>query len=151
MRHTHKQEMELSTPDCTSSYFCHLFTDLCWGRTYLFSIWIYLILFHSTLFYFILFHFILTIFLFIIFYYIFFHFIPFNVLFLNLFLLLYFALSYFILLCIFPIQFNCRVWHSSAHHSIICLLKRVCVYTLKVTDCNADTQANTSLPVVTWQ
>ena len=29
LRHTHKREMELSTPDCTSSYFCHLFTDLC--------------------------------------------------------------------------------------------------------------------------
>ena len=29
LRHTHKQEMELRTCVCTSSYFCHLFTDPC--------------------------------------------------------------------------------------------------------------------------
>ena len=34
MRHTHKLEMELPTCVCTYSYFCHLFTDPCWGRMY---------------------------------------------------------------------------------------------------------------------
>ena len=29
LRYTHKQEMELRTCVCTSSYFCHLFTDPC--------------------------------------------------------------------------------------------------------------------------
>ena len=36
LRHTHKQEMELKTCVCTSSYFCHFFTNSCWGRTYFF-------------------------------------------------------------------------------------------------------------------
>ena len=32
LRHTHKQEMELPTRVCTSSYLRHLLTDPCWGR-----------------------------------------------------------------------------------------------------------------------
>ena len=63
LRHTHKQEMELLTHDCTSSCFCHLFTDPCQGKTYFFLSELYLVLFYTTLFYFILFHFILSIFL----------------------------------------------------------------------------------------
>ena len=58
LRHTHKQEMDLSTHDCTSSFFCHLFTDPCWGRTSFFSIWIWsnFILFYFILLYFISFY-----------------------------------------------------------------------------------------------
>ena len=33
---TYKQEMELPTCICTSSYFCHLFPDPCWGRMFFF-------------------------------------------------------------------------------------------------------------------
>ena len=46
LRHTHKQEMELRTCVCTSSYFCHLFTDPCWGRTCIFLNKFYFILFY---------------------------------------------------------------------------------------------------------
>ena len=46
LRHTHKQEMELRTCVCTSYYFCHLFTDPCWGRTCFFIINFYCILFY---------------------------------------------------------------------------------------------------------
>ena len=33
---TYKQEMELPTCICTSSYFCHWFPDPCWGRMFFF-------------------------------------------------------------------------------------------------------------------
>ena len=49
MRHTHKQEKELQTCVCTSSYFHHLFTNPCWGRTWFFLniFFILFILFYS--------------------------------------------------------------------------------------------------------
>ncbi len=46
LRHTHKQEMELWTCVCNSYYFCHLFTDPCWGRTCFFINNFYFILFY---------------------------------------------------------------------------------------------------------
>ena len=46
LRHTHKQEMELRTCVCNSYYFCHLFTDPCWGRTCFFINNFYFILFY---------------------------------------------------------------------------------------------------------
>ena len=77
LRHTHKQEMELRTCVCTSSYFCHLFTDPCWGKTYFFLNKFYfilsyfisfdLILSYFILFYFILFYFVLFYFIFVLF------------------------------------------------------------------------------------
>ena len=43
--------MELPSCVCTSFYFCHLFTDPCWGRTYCFLFAIIFILFYFILFY----------------------------------------------------------------------------------------------------
>ena len=109
MRHTHKKEMDLSTHECTSSCFCHLFTDLCRGRTYFFSIWIlsnfisfYYILLYSTFFI----SFYLNLF--------------FSYHILCWFILFVFLLFLFIFFSYYSIQFNCWVWHSSARLSIIC-------------------------------
>ena len=102
LRHTHKKEMDLSTHECTSLCFCHLFTDLCRGRTYFFSIWI--------LSNFILFYFVLL--CFISFYL--------NLLFSYHILCWFFFLLFIFIFSYYSIQFNCRVWHSSAQLSIIC-------------------------------
>ena len=126
MRHTHKKEMDLSTHECTSSCFCHLFTDLCRGRTYFFSIWI---LSNFILFYYIL------------------HYSTFFISFyLNLFfsdhILCWFILFVFLLLILIffhIIQFNSIAECGIAQLSVPLFVKHV--YCLKVTDCNADTRA----------
>ena len=62
LQHMHKQKMELPTCVWTSSYFCHLLTDSCWGRMF-FSLSEIILFFH-----FLLLHFLLLHFLFLFFY-----------------------------------------------------------------------------------
>ena len=91
LRHTHKQEMELKTCVCTSSYFCHLFTNSCWGRTYFFFIWnnVYLFFFYYIKSYITLHMFKFFLYIFLLFFYFIFLFS----------ILFYFILFHFILFC----------------------------------------------------
>ena len=101
MRHTHKQEMELRTCVCTASYFCHLFTDPCWGR----------ICFFINNFYFISFYFILSYFYYILFYFIFFFILFYFILFLS-FLVVFLLYNFTMFLVVFHLYNELRHTHK---------------------------------------